>query len=150
MSTEPAYKDTPEPILTENTQGTNGQEPEISKSVERLAKEAAGQRLRTVRKQRKLMQTELAKMIGVTQTAISRYELGLDIPGGPILQKLLTALEINYLWYIDGVGPRDLSSRKISKEALRIAQALDTLPAARREEIFALIIAWMSDTTGKS
>ena len=114
------------------------------------ARKQMGQRLRDTRKKRGSTQSELAERIGVTQTAVSRYELGLDTPGGNVLQRLLTALQINYPWYAKGTGPRNALQHKVSSKALKIAQALDRLPAARREEIFALIISWMSDTTGKS
>ena len=149
MSTEPFNEDTPNADLTENTQERNGEESAIRKKEERHTPKAAGQRLRDARSDRALTQAELAERIGVTQTAVSRYELGLDTPGGNVLQRLLTVLEINYPWYAEGSGPRDAPEHKISQEALKIAQALDTLPAAKREEIFALIMFWINRAKSK-
>lgn len=54
--------------------------------------------LRRIRQARELTQDELAKKIGVSITAISRYERGIDAPSIDVLDRLLVTLKC---WYID-------------------------------------------------
>jgi len=53
---------------------------------------------RRIRIARHLTQAQLAKRVGVSTTAISHYEKGIDDPGLDILDRLLVALEC---WYSD-------------------------------------------------
>lgn len=53
-----------------------------------------GNRLRKLRKDRKLTQQQLAELIGVKNSVISFYEVGERIPSPDILRKLAIALHV--------------------------------------------------------
>jgi transcriptional regulator with XRE-family HTH domain len=124
--------------------GKNPVEPEdaqeLRKKPELLAR---GRRLKQARKMRNLTQRQLAEGVGVGQTAISRYELGIDDPGGITLQRILTVLEIQYQWYHDGSGTMDVQAHAISAEVIEIARALDRLPKNVRERLIDAIKLWL-------
>ena len=54
-----------------------------------------GERLRRLRKERKLTQQQLAELIGVKNGVISFYELGDRIPSPDVLRKLALALHVS-------------------------------------------------------
>lgn len=54
-----------------------------------------GTQIKQCRKQKKLSQDRLAKLVGVRQTAISNYELGLSQPSLRVLQELCRVLEVS-------------------------------------------------------
>jgi transcriptional regulator with XRE-family HTH domain len=53
-------------------------------------KKSIGERLRTLREEKKLAQVEIARILGKTQNAIFRYESGINEPSATVL-----------LWYSD-------------------------------------------------
>lgn len=53
------------------------------------------ERIRLVRQQKKLSQTELALKAEVNLKSLSRYELGSSIPPADILKKIADALEVS-------------------------------------------------------
>ncbi|WP_293304254.1 helix-turn-helix domain-containing protein [Pedobacter sp. UBA5917] len=55
-----------------------------------------GERLKMFRSKKMLSQGQLAKMSGTTVSQISRYENGLTLPNGLVLQRLCDALKIGY------------------------------------------------------
>lgn len=54
-----------------------------------------GNRLRQLRKDRKLTQQQLAELIGVKNSVISFYEVGERIPSPDVLRKLALALHVS-------------------------------------------------------
>ena len=53
------------------------------------------ERIRLIRQQRKLSQTELAEKSGVNLKSLSRYELGTSVPPADVLKELADALEVS-------------------------------------------------------
>lgn len=70
-----------------------------------------GNRLRQLRKDRKLTQQQLAELIGVKNGVISFYELGDRIPSPEVLRKLALALHVtaDYLLGIERNATLDAS-----------------------------------------
>lgn len=70
-----------------------------------------GKRLRALRKEKKLTQKQLGKMIGVQDSVISFYELGDRMPSPEIIVRLATVLHVSadYLMGIDKHNTVDLS-----------------------------------------
>lgn len=68
-----------------------------------------GNRLRQLRKDRKLTQQQLAELIGVKNGVISFYELGDRIPSPEVLRKLALALHVttDYLLGIERTATLD-------------------------------------------
>lgn len=54
-----------------------------------------GEKIKYVRKKRKLSQSELADAANIYQKNISRYELGISIPSALVLKKIAQVLEVS-------------------------------------------------------
>lgn len=61
-------------------------------------------RIRTRRKELKLTQAVLGKLVGVNRVTVTGWESGDYAPGGSNLQALSAALKCNPQWLIDGIG----------------------------------------------
>ncbi|TBL95143.1 helix-turn-helix domain-containing protein [Hafnia alvei] len=61
-------------------------------------------RIRNRRKELKLTQLALAKLVGVNRVTVTGWESGDYQPGGANLQSLALALRCNPLWLMDGKG----------------------------------------------
>lgn len=70
-----------------------------------------GDRLRQLRKDRKLTQQQLAELIGVKNSVISFYEVGDRTPSPDVLRKLALALHVtsDYLLGIERAATLDAS-----------------------------------------
>lgn len=70
-----------------------------------------GNRLRNLRKQRRLTQKQLGNLIGVQDSVISFYELGDRMPSPEVIVKLAAVLHVStdYLMGIDKHGSVDLT-----------------------------------------
>lgn len=62
-----------------------------------------GNRLRQLRKEKKLTQRQLAEMVGLRHSVVSFYEIGERIPSPEIIKKLASSLHVSsdYLLGID-------------------------------------------------
>ncbi len=65
-----------------------------------MLSERLGERIRAARKMRGWSQRELARRIGVSAMAISKYERGLDIPGSEVLLRLAQALGVRMEFFL--------------------------------------------------
>lgn len=70
----------------------------------RIAYMKMNERIRTRRKELKLTQAVLGKLVGVNRVTVTGWESGDYAPGGSNLQALAAALKCNPQWLIDGVG----------------------------------------------
>jgi transcriptional regulator with XRE-family HTH domain len=87
-----------------------------------------GARIRLLRRQRKMSQTELGKAIGVTFQQIQKYELGKNRVGAGRLHLVATALKVPVAELFDGAAESDavlVKTRTVAfdPQALRIAEA---------------------------
>ena len=60
-----------------------------------------GSAVRTMREQRGFSQSQLARMAGMTQSAVARFEAGGSIPTLPVLDRLAGALEADLTVQLD-------------------------------------------------
>ena len=66
--------------------------------------DSAGQRLRAVRAQLGLSQTEMAEAVGITQSSIAAYEADGRRPPLPVLLALEHKLRVSHEWVLSGQG----------------------------------------------
>jgi len=87
-----------------------------------------GDRLRSLRKQKKLTQKQLAALIGVKNSIISFYEVGDRIPSPEIIIKLATTLGVtaDYLLGIEKSESIDVSGLD-EDDKLLVRTLVDTL-----------------------
>src|ERR1044071_9546018 len=63
------------------------------------------QRIKNIRKELGLNQTEFAQKIGITQTSLSQIEGGKNGISYDVFKSIVTEFNINPMWLMDGVGP---------------------------------------------
>ncbi len=81
-----------------------------------------GERLRTMREEKKLSQGEIEKRTGLLRCYISRVENGHTVPAIETLEKLARALEVPlYQLFYDGEEPPELLNLPRRKTAEEIA-----------------------------
>lgn len=105
-------------------------------------------RLVTARDLRKLTQTQLAKLAGVSQSTIGNIEAGIR-DGGSSLASIAHALRVSYFWLRDGDGAMELPRHQPDAEA--VAEAFDALPVdsemelTRRQWLYQSIMAQIAE-----
>lgn len=84
------------------------------------------ERIRIVRKNLRLTQTEFGKEIGCSQTAVAKYESGMVVPDQPIRMLICERFNVNPEWLDTGAG-------KPYKEGLipELVHALRQMPAVQ-------------------
>jgi DNA-binding XRE family transcriptional regulator len=58
-------------------------------------------RLRQMRKEARLNQTELAKQVGLTQTSIANIERGMRVPSLEVFRQMCVVLQVDPKWLLD-------------------------------------------------
>ena len=84
--------------LRERRMGERG--ADVAYQAARVAYEL-GSAVRTMREQRGFSQSQLARMAGMTQSAVARFEAGGSIPTLPVLDRLAGALEADLTVQLD-------------------------------------------------
>lgn len=101
-------------------------------------------RLKTARLEKGFSQVELAKLVGIHLTNISRYERGENKPTTEVLSKLADTLNITTDYLMGGTINEKASSSIADKELLSQFQKVEALPSEKRiifkEVIDALLI----------
>lgn len=96
---------------------------------------AIGSRLRRLRRERHLTQTELARQIGIQQSDLSRMEKGEYRVSLENLFKILTVLELDITEFFHGESARPASAQQpltqVDMQALQLLRQLS--PGARQE-----------------
>lgn len=96
-----------------------------------------GRRLAFARKKLDLTQTQLANAVGVTQSAISRYEADDDLPAGDVLLRILEVLEIRWKWLLFGEEP--MQEPLMDRDVREIAERLMEADPAERADLVRMI-----------
>ncbi len=98
-----------------------------------------GQHITTLRKAKKLSQSELGKEVGTSGDIIGRYERDEVKPSIEVIIKIADALEIS-IDYL--VGKTDF---ELDKDTLRRIQDVSTLPVEEKKQVFMVIDALIRD-----
>ena len=111
-----------------------------------MADELAGfaERLRTLRKQKNLSQTELGQQAGLHYTHIGRFERGLSRPGGDTLKRLADALGVTGDYLLDGVEDDAAKAKFSDRELLKQFQEVEQLPEADKLVVKTLLDAFLT------
>ena len=99
-----------------------------------------GKRLSQIRKEKKLSQGQLAKMVGIHANVLGRYERGEARPFVEMAAKLAKALEVS-LDYL--VGNSDL---KFDEETINRIVKLQALKEDEKNTIYKIVDAYLRDT----
>ena len=93
-----------------------------------------GDRITTLRKQKDMSQTDLAKAAGVSREIIGRYERGEAMPSIEVAKKIADAFAVS-LDYLVGEG----INASFDKKSLTRLQDIEKLDADTKEKIYFVI-----------
>jgi transcriptional regulator with XRE-family HTH domain len=105
------------------------------------------QRLKTLRKEHNLSQTDLGKRVGVHYTHVGRYESGRAKPNAETLQKLAACLGVTADFLIEGSTNETAAERLTDKELLSLFEQVEDLGASDKQIVKRLLEAFL--TMGK-
>lgn len=101
-------------------------------------------RLRQLRKQRGLSQTELGKLVDLHYTHIGRYERGTSRPSADAARRLAEALGISTEYLMVGATEEAARARFEDRELLRQFQEVETLPDEDQVVVKKLLDAFLT------
>lgn len=95
-----------------------------------------GERLKRIRKGKKITQDEIAGFLGVKRQTYSAYERGVSVPDSLTLKKLADYFEVStdYFFQTTGENP-PLAQNAQEKRLLFLARRAERIPAAQRDRL---------------
>lgn len=90
--------------------------------------EGFAERLRELRKQKGLSQTELGERVEIHYTHIGRYERGVSRPAADTLKRLADALGVSGDYLLEGAVEEAARARFADRELLQQFQEIEKLP----------------------
>jgi len=102
------------------------------------------ERLRTLRKQKNLSQTELGNLAKIHYTHIGRFERGAAHPGSDTLRRLADALGISSDYLLDGATQDAAKAKFEDRELLKQFQEVERLPEEDKNVIKLLLDAFLT------
>ncbi len=102
------------------------------------------QRLRELRKQKGLSQTELGQRAEVHYTHVGRYERGVSRPGADTLKRLADALGVSGDYLLEGAVEEAARARFEDRELLRQFQEVEKLPEEDKAVVKRLLEAFLT------
>jgi transcriptional regulator with XRE-family HTH domain len=102
------------------------------------------ERLRTLRKQKDLSQTELGQLAGLHYTHIGRFERGTSRPGSDTLRRLADALGVSGDYLLEGATEEAAKARFEDRELLKQFQEVERLPAEDKHVVKTLLDAFLT------
>jgi len=106
--------------------------------------EGFAERLRALRKQKNLSQTELGKLADLHYTHIGRFERGASRPGSDTLKRLADALDVSSDYLLEGATDEAAKARFEDRELLRQFQEIEHLPDEDKIVIKTLLDAFLT------
>ena len=109
------------------------------------------ERLKQARTTKKFSQNELANLVGVHVTNISRYERGENRPTTDVLTKLANALDTTADYLMSGSTHEAADSNISDKELLTLFQKVSSLPSNKKKIVkeFLEVFVFRSDVQEK-
>lgn len=106
--------------------------------------EGFAQRLRELRKQKNLSQTELGQLAELHYTHIGRFERGTSRPSGDTLKRLADALGVTSDYLLDGAADEAAKARFEDRELLKQFQEVERLPDEDKHVVKKLLDAFLT------
>jgi transcriptional regulator with XRE-family HTH domain len=102
------------------------------------------QRLRELRKNKNLSQTELGQLASLHYTHIGRFERGASRPSGDTLKRLADALGVTSDYLLDGAADEAAKARFEDRELLKQFQEVEQLPDEDKNVVKKLLDAFLT------
>jgi transcriptional regulator with XRE-family HTH domain len=103
-----------------------------------------GERIKELRTKKKLTQSDLAKLVGLTYIQIGRYETEKSNPSSDILQKLAQVLDTTSDILMNGASDEAVSAQLADKELLNQFKAVEKLSPEDKHLIKTFIDAFLT------
>lgn len=103
-----------------------------------------GERIKELRLQKKLTQTELAKLVGLTYIQIGRYETNKSNPSADVLNKLAAALDTTTDFLMKGTEDEAVAAQLTDKELLKQFKQVEQLSPEDKNLIKTFIDAFLT------
>jgi len=103
-----------------------------------------GERIKELRTQKKLTQSDLAKAVGLTYIQVGRYETQKSNPSADVLSKLADALETTADYLMNGSQDDVVSAQLTDKELLKQFKAVEQLDADDKHLVKTFIDAFLT------
>ena len=103
-----------------------------------------GERIKDLRTKKKLTQTELANLVGLTYIQIGRYETQKSNPSSGVLQKLANTLETTTDFLMNGSQDEIVATQLTDKELLKQFKQVEQLGADDKHLIKTFIDAFIT------
>jgi len=99
--------------------------------------DSPGMRIRARRKELRLNQTSLARLVGISQSSLCELELGESkMPSAKVLHDLARELQVSPMWIMTG---RDGEVETLSKEEEMLIHTLRGLRTEQKMAVYAVI-----------
>ncbi len=102
------------------------------------------ERLRELRKQKGLSQSELGERVGVHYTHVGRYERGVSRPAADTLKRLADALGVSGDYLLEGTVEEAARARFEDRDLLRQFQEVERLPEEDKAVVKRLLEAFLT------
>ena len=102
---------------------------------------AFADRLSIARKQKKIRQADLGKMVGTSGDIIGKYERGENIPSIDVAAKIADALGVTLDYLI-----KDKEYEQIDEDTLKRLKEIQKLSPENKAHVFALLDAFIKQT----
>jgi len=103
-----------------------------------------GERIKELRLQKKLTQTELGKLVGLTYIQIGRYETNKSNPSADVLNKLASALDTTTDFLMKGTEDEAVAAQLTDKELLKQFKQVEQLSPEDKNLIKTFIDAFLT------
>ena len=95
-------------------------------------------RIKVVRKNARLTQTEFAERIGATRAMIASYEGGAVVPADTVLKLISRDFNVSYSWLKTGEGPMEIPEAKTGAYS-KMIETYQSLPDRLQMLVDALV-----------
>ena len=102
------------------------------------------ERIKALRKQKNLSQTELGQLAGLHYTNIGRFERGASRPSGDTLKRLADALGVTSDYLLEGSTDEAAKAKFEDRELLQQFQEVERLPDEDKTVINKLLDAFLT------
>lgn len=102
---------------------------------------AFADRLAFARKQKKIRQADLGKMVGTSGDIIGKYERGENTPSIEVATKMADALDVTLDYLV-----KDGEYEEVDKETLKRLKDIQRLSSEQKSHVFALLDAFIKQT----
>jgi|SRR6218665_1604320 len=103
-----------------------------------------GERIKELRIQKNLTQTDLSKLISFTFIQIGRYETGKSSPSSDVLQRLATALGTTTDYLMKGTEDEAVAAQLTDKELLKQFRQVEQLSPEDKNLVKTFIDAFLT------